>query len=531
MPGQEQGPDSSVRVTDQSLPKAAATGPRQATAAEAAPSANSVAASAAASAAGTPAVNIPAAAASAAATPAVDIPAAAAEPATATGASASAGQSTAADSQTSASQTAAAKLRPSSKSADGAKPSVHADVRPTTSGRAAAAAAAAADSPAADINTAPAEPDEPYQQQPPSMLSDSSLAAHSMSTADMNATDATTSIPTAVRDTTDATPSDSTAELTAAAAIPFATFGSSSQADDDFFAAAGSSPSTLPASRALPSTAAAELPQHPPSAAAIDLLPTLSAPTDASSRGIQPQKQLDPVGHGKPNAGAVRQPQRAALPARHRGSADAAALQPPFLQQATAAAPPASVSDHHAQPPAVSSAASAASAVPATVTAPAAAKPSNKADVSPPPSLIATNKIMPTAVDPAINVQAEAVFSAGQALTFGGCEEPTLIPLDVEKEEDKAEQQSGFVPIPFGSSSIRPSFAATAVAAPFGSHADMDNMDDSFFDSIGTGTSHAQTLYELYNAQYTTMVVVEMPSAFCPSFGMHSCLTAWGLSH
>jgi len=332
-------------------------------------------------------------------------------------------------------------------------------------------------------------------------------------------------------------------ELTAAAAIPFATFGSSSQADDDtddFFAVAGDIPPTVPASRPSPSTAAAELPQHLPSAAAVDPLPTLSTPTDGSSSGIQPQKQLDAVGPGEPNGGAVRQPQRAALPARHRGSADAAAPQPPFLQQATAAAPPACMPDHHAEAPAASFAASGGSAVPATGTAAAAAaaKPPNKADVSPPPALVATNKTMPaavdpvaTAVDPVAHVQAEAAFSAaGQALSYGGTEEPTFVPLNVEKEGDKAEQQSGFVPIPFGGSSSRPSFAVTTVAAPFGSHTDMDNMDDSFFDSIGTGTSHAQTLYELYNTQYTIMVVVEMPSAFCPVFGMHSCFTAWGLS-
>jgi len=351
----------------------------------------------------------------------------------------------------------------------------------------------------------------------------------------MDATDATPSVSTAVRDTTDATLSDSAAASTAAAAIPFATFGSSSQVDDDaddFFAAAGDSPPIVRASRASPSTAAAELPQHPPSAAAINPLPTLSPPADASSSGIQPQKQPDAVRPGKPNAGAVTQPQRAALPARHRSSADAAASQPPFLQQATAAAPPACMPDHHAEAPAASSAASAASAVPATGTAPvaAAAKPRNKADVSPPPSLVATDKPMPTAVDPAANVQAEAAFSAaGQALTFGGTEEPTFIPFDGEKEEDKAEQQSGFVPIPFGGSPSKPSLAATALNAPFGSHADMDNMDDSFFDSIGAGTLHAQTLFELYNTQL--WVVVEMPSALCLAFATHSCFTAWGLSH
>jgi len=205
------------------------------------------------------------------------------------------------------------------------------------------------------------------------------------------------------------------------------------------------------------------------------------------------------------------QPQRAALPARHRGSADAAASHPPVLQQATAAAPPASVSADHAQAPAASSAASGGSPVPATGTAPAAssaasgkspvpatgaapaaaavaAKLSNKADVSLPPSLAASDRTMPTAVDSVANFQAEPAFSAaGRALSYGGTEETQVIPLDAEKEEEKAEQQCGFVPIPFGGSSNRPSFAATAVAAPFGSHMDLDSMDDSFFDSIGTG--------------------------------------------
>ena len=265
VPGQ--GPPASVKTADVSLPKAAGIssapeGSRQATAAEAAPSADTAAAPAVLSAAVTPAANIPSAPSALAAV-------AAAEP---TGASASAGSSTAADSHTPASQTAAAMLRPSSKPADGAQPSLHADVRSTTSGRAAADAAAAgspaASSPAADINTAPAKPNESYQQQPPSMFSDSSLVADSLATAD----------------------------------------------------------------------------------------------------------------------------------------------------------------------------------------------------------------------------QAEAAFSAaGQPLSYGGLEESKITPLDVEKEVDKAEQQSGFVPIPFGGSSSRPSFAATAVAAPFGSHMDLDSMDDSFFDSIGTG--------------------------------------------
>jgi len=508
VPGQ--GPPASVKTADVSLPKAAGIssapeGSRQATAAEAAPSADTAAAPAVLSAAVTPAANIPSAPSALAAV-------AAAEP---TGASASAGSSTAADSHTPASQTAAAMLRPSSKPADGAQPSLHADVRSTTSGRAAADAAAAgspaASSPAADINTAPAKPNESYQQQPPSVFSDSSLVADSLATADMDAPIATTSTSTAVRDTTDAIPSHSAGESTAAAAIPFATFGPSSQADDDtddFFAVANDIPPTVPASRPPPPTAAAELPQHPPSTAAMNPLPTLSTPTDASSSANPPQKQLEVVGAGKPNASAVSppQPQRAALPARHRGSADAAASHPPVLQQATAAAPPASVSADHAQAPAASSAASGGSPVPATGTAPAAAgaaaKPSNKADVLLPPALVVTNKPMPAAVDlaatavhpvatavgPSANLQAEAAFSAaGQPLSYGGLEESKITPLDVEKEEDKAEQQSGFVPIPFGGSSSRPSFAATAVAAPFGSHMDLDSMDDSFFDSIGTG--------------------------------------------
>ncbi len=497
-----QGPPASVKTADVSLPKAACIssapeGSRQATAAEAAPSANTAAAPAALSAASTPAANTPpapsaaaAAAAAAASVSAAVLAAAAAEPMTATGASASAGSSTAADSRTPASQTAATKpkLRPSSKCGDGAKPSRHADVPPTTFGRAAADAAAAADSHAADINTAPAKPGGSYQQQPLSMFSDSSLGADSMATPDMDAPIATTSMSTAIRDTTDAISSHSTGESTAAAAIPFATFGPSSQADDDtddFFAAAGYTPPTVPASRPPPPTAAA---QHLSSTVAMNPLPTLSAPTDASSSVKQPQMQLDAVGPGKPHVGTVRQPQRAALPARHRGSAAA----PPFLQHATAAAPPVSVSDHHAQAPAASSAASGGSPVPATVTAPASAaataKLSNKADVSLPPALFATDASTSTAVDPAANLQAEAAFSAaGQALSYGGLEEPTFVPLDEEREAGKAEQQSGFVPIPFGGSSIRPSFAATAAAAPFGSHMDLDSMDDSFFDSIGTG--------------------------------------------
>ena len=472
VPGQ--GPASSVKAADPSLPKAAGfplvcEGLRQATAADAIPSAAAAATTAA-------------------------------EPTTATGAPSLSGSSTAADSQTSASQTAATKpkLRPSSKFADGAKPSLQAGVRPTTLGRAAAAAAAAdADSPAAEVNTAPFFPAaklvESDQQQLPSVSSDSSLPADSMSTADMGATDATSGVSRAVRATTDAIPSDSTAETTAAAAIPFATSGSSSQADDDaddFFAVAGDTPASRPAAE-LPQ----QLPQHLPSAAAIDFLAALPAPADASSTGIQPQKQLDAVGPGEPNAVAVRQPWRTALPARHRGSADAVAPQPPFLQQATAAAPPAYMPDHHAEAPAGSGG----SAVPATSTAPAAAaaKPRNKADVSPPPAFVATDRTMPTAVDPVANLQAEAAFStAGQLLSYCGSEETQVIPLDEEKEEDKAEQQSGFVPIPFGGSSSRPSFAATAVTAPFGSHADMDSIDDSFFDSIGTGTPHAQTLVE-----------------------------------
>ncbi|KAL0026968.1 hypothetical protein WJX79_003842 [Trebouxia sp. C0005] len=159
------------------------------------------------------------------------------------------------------------------------------------------------------------------------MFSDSSLAADIMSTADMNATDATTSMSTAVRETTDATPSNPTVELTTAAAIPFAIFGSSSQANndaDDFFAA----------------------------------------------------------------------------------------------------------------------------------------------------------------VD----------------------------------DEDKTEQQSGFVPIPFGSSSNRPSFAATAVAAPFGSHADSDNMDDSFFDSIGTGEPLAVApLAELQSQSGLISLYPSEPTP-CPSY-------------
>ncbi|DBA94996.1 TPA: hypothetical protein ACH3X1_002519 [Trebouxia sp. C0004] len=495
-----QGPPSSVKPADLSLPKgagfpSASTGLRQATAAEAVPAAETAAAPGALSA--TPAANTPSAPSTSAAAAAA---AAAAERSTATEASASAGSSTAADSHTPASQTAATnpKLRPSSKSADGAKPSLHADVRPATSARAAGHVAAAVNSPAADIITAPAEPDESYQQQAPSVFSNSSLAADSTSTADIGATDLTPSVSTAVRDASDAAPSNSTAESTAAAAIPFATFGSSSQAHDDaddFFAAAGDTPPTVPASRPSPSTAAAaELPQYPLSAAAIDPLPTFSTPSDASSSGIQPQKQLQAVGPGNPNAGAVRPPQRALLPARHRGSDDAAVPQPPFLQQATAAAPAASMPEDHAEAPAVSSAASGGSAVAATGTAPAAAaaKPRNKADVLPPPSLIATDRTMPTAVDPAANIQAEAAFSAaGQAVTFGGTAEPTFVPSDKEKEEEKAEHQSGFVPIPFGGSSSRPSFAGTAAAAPFGSHADMHNTDDSFFDSIGTGVSVA----------------------------------------
>ena len=480
VPGQ--GPASSVKAADPSLPKAAGfplvcKGLRQATAADATPSAAAAATTAA-------------------------------EPTTATGAPSLSGSSTAADSQTSASQTAATKpkLRPSSKFGDGAKPSLQAGVRPTTLGRAAAAAAAAdADSPAAEVNTAPFFPAaklvESDQQQLPSVSSDSSLPADSMSTADMGATDATSGVSRAVRATTDAIPSNSTAELTAAAAIPFATSGSSSQADDDpddFFAVAGDTPASRPAAAELPQ----QLPQHLPSAAAIDSLAALPAPADASSTGIQPQKQLDAVGPGEPNAVAVRQPWRIALPARHRGSADAVAPQPPFLQQATAAAPPAYMPDHHAQAPAGSGG----SAVPATSTAPAAAaaNPRNKADVSPPPAFVATDRTMPTAVDPVAtavdpvaNLQAEAAFStAGQLLSYGGSEETQVIPLDEEKEEDKAEQQSGFVPIPFGGSSSRPSFAATAVTAPFGSHADTDSMDDSFFDSIGTGTPHAQTLVD-----------------------------------
>ena len=508
VPGQ--GLSSSVKAADLSLPKAAgfplvSEGLRQATAADATPSAEAAAVPAALSAAATPAANIPSAP-SAAAAAAAAAATTADEPTTATGASSPAGSSTAADSQTSASQTAATKpkLRPSTKFADGAKPSLQAGVRPTTLGRA-AAAAADADSPAAEVNTAPFFPAaklvESDQQQLPSVSSDSSLPADSMSTADMGATDATSGVSRAVRATTDAIPSDSTAELTAAAAIPFATSGSSSQADDDaddFFAVAGDTPASRPAAAELPQ----QLPQHLPSAAAIDSLAALPAPADASSTGIQPQKQLDAVGPGEPNAVAVRQPWRTALPARHRGSADAVAPQPPFLQQATAAAPPAYMPDHHAEAPAGSGG----SAVPATSTAPAAAaaKPRNKADVSPPPAFVATDRTMPTAVDPVAtavdpvaNLQAEAAFStAGQLLSYGGSEETQVIPLDEEKEEDKAEQQSGFVPIPFGGSSSRPSFAATAVTAPFGSHADMDSMDDSFFDSIGTGTPHAQTLVD-----------------------------------
>ena len=514
VPGQ--GPSSSVKAADLSLPKAAgfplvSEGLRQATAADATPSANATAVPAALSAAATSAANVPSAPSAAAAAAAAAAATTAAEPTTATGASSPAGSSTAADSQTSASQTAAtkSKLRPSSKFADGAKSSLQRGVWPTTSGRAAAAAAAAADadaaaadadadSPAAEVNTAPFFPAaklvESDQQQLPSVSSDSSLPADSMSTADMGATDATSGVSRAVRATTDAIPSDSTAELTAAAAIPFATSGSSSQADDDaddFFAVAGDTPASRPAAAELPQ----QLPQHLPSAAAIDSLAALPAPADASSTGIQPQKQLDAVGPGEPNAVAVRQPWRTALPARHRGSADAVAPQPPFLQQATAAAPPAYMPDHHAEAPAGSRG----SAVPATSTAPAAAaaKPRNKADVSPHPAFVATDRTMPTAVDPVANSQAEAAFStAGQLLSYGGSEETQVIPLDEEKEQDKAEQQSGFVPIPFGGSSSRPSFAATAVTAPFGSHADMDSIDDSFFDSIGTGTPHAQTLVD-----------------------------------
>ncbi|KAL0050461.1 hypothetical protein WJX82_011650 [Trebouxia sp. C0006] len=107
-----------------------------------------------------------------------------------------------------------------------------------------------------------------------------------------------------------------------------------------------------------------------------------------------------------------------------------------------------------------------------------------------PPSVFSDSSLVADSL--ATADQAEAAFSAaGQPLSYGGLEESKITPLDVEKEVDKAEQQSGFVPIPFGGSSSRPSFAATAVAAPFGSHMDLDSMDDSFFDSIGTGESVA----------------------------------------
>ncbi len=39
----------------------------------------------------------------------------------------------------------------------------------------------------------------------------------------------------------------------------------------------------------------------------------------------------------------------------------------------------------------------------------------------------------------------------------------------------------------------------------------------------------APMIFELYNTP--SWVVVQMPSAFCRAFGMHSCLTARGLSH
>ena len=321
----------------------------------------------------------------------------------------------------------------------------------------------------------------------------------------------------------DAMPSTSTVP-----AIPFTMFGQGS--DDDFFADAGASQESAPAvgsqSRHLPSPAATNIP-----ACLQDMLPTpsqllsqKSAPRQAAALGSkpsplhsQPQPSLrHPIQLQQDSGSLVPvkpqdsggllpvKPQRTdgLLPVRPQGDLPSepntssetfrtakhpVTLPPPPAQQppATAASQASPIAATAAIPPAstpVPEAPSATSAVAAPVTLVEATGAASASHDS-------TSHVQPTAVDHnATSTAFDASMDFAKEPQQASLE--NLIPDQSGCQEDLTPTDVGFVPIPFGGSSVNgPGFVAAAMNTSFlGSYVNVkDESGDSFFDSIGTG--------------------------------------------
>lgn len=372
------------------------------------------------------------------------------------------------------------KRRASPASAATARLGPHAKPLPSIPPDAAAGAAATpysntADGAAADA-TASARVAGPHSRQlrqypVPALNTAVPPAEHSLLKGDRRTADASPKASTTARDTP-----FTTAELVSAVGD-----------DDGFFAAASDSPVTVPALKPALSTPAAAASGSPTA--------TQSGLGQGPSDTIHTQNPTAVAvgGLGTTSAGAGKHAQKHQAQLQGMASADSAAmaaLKAPSVQPSAATSP--ALPDHFA---AAAGAAEPAS-LPATTAAPSAAvtKTTDRALVLPPFSTAAASAADTTAVGPPATAQAKAALPAAvQACTAVAPKETSSSPFGEDQEDSRAEPRSGFIPIPFGGSSVNvgvPNFAAPSLQDPFKSHADADDdPEDSFFDSIGTGAA------------------------------------------